>query len=181
MGDQEEHLLYDREGHILEYDGISVGIDELLNWYDRLSIAVDSIGVIGRRMKIRHVLYLYLLYRDMFGSVNGPIEDDMILLLNGDRIRVYDDGIDRTVHLYDGQTVEKYTLLIADSLKEIELSSVSDIHSPYLTMLPQLHTVTISPDEGLRRDWSDIEYDDYNEDVPDGLENTSIRVTKSDR
>lgn len=73
-------------------------------------------------------------------------------------------------------------ITVRDSIKEIEIPSASDIHSPYLKLLPQLHTIIITPTEELRKMSADeIELDDYTEEIPNGLENTSIKISRSTR
>lgn len=157
-----------------------IDIADFEQWYNMLCDSVESIAMMEDNIRVRDALYLYLLYRDMYGTSEGPIEEDMVLLLDSGRVTVHSDGIDRTVHLYDHQSVQDYVVLIRDRLiKEIELSS----HC-YLKILPQLETVTVSATEQLRRssaDEGDIDWDDYTEAVPEGLENVHIRITRSTR
>lgn len=150
-----------------------IDIADFEQWYNMLCDSVESIAMMEDNIRIRDALYLY-------GTSEGPIEEDMVLLLDSGRVTVHSDGIDRTVHLYDHQSVQDYVVLIRDRLiKEIELSS----HC-YLKILPQLETVTVSATEQLRRssaDEGDIDWDDYTEAVPEGLENVHIRITRSTR
>lgn len=149
-----------------------IDIADFEQWYNMLCDSVESIAMMEDNIRVRDALYLY-------GTSEGPIEEDMVLLLDSGRVTVHSDGIDRTVHLYDHQSVQDYVVLIRDRLKEIELSS----HC-YLKILPQLETVTVSATEQLRRssaDEGDIDWDDYTEVVPEGLENVHIRITRSTR
>lgn len=149
-----------------------IDIADFEQWYNMLCDSVESIAMMEDNIRVRDALYLY-------GTSEGPIEEDMVLLLDSGRLTVHSDGIDRTVHLYDHQSVQDYVVLIRDRLKEIELSS----HC-YLKILPQLETVTVSATEQLRRssaDEGDIDWDDYTEAVPEGLENVHIRITRSTR
>lgn len=150
-----------------------IDIADFEQWYNMLCDSVESIAMMEDNIRVRDALYLY-------GTSEGPIEEDMVLLLDSGRVTVHSDGIDRTVHLYDHQSVQDYVVLIRDRLiKEIELSS----HC-YLKILPQLETVTVSATEQLRRssaDEGDIDWDDYTEAVPEGLENVHIRITRSTR
>lgn len=150
-----------------------IDIADFEQWYNMLRDSVESIAMMEDNIRVRDALYLY-------GTSEGPIEEDMVLLLDSGRVTVHSDGIDRTVHLYDHQSVQDYVVLIRDRLiKEIELSS----HC-YLKILPQLETVTVSATEQMRRssaDKGDIDWDDYTEAVPEGLENVHIRITRSTR
>lgn len=136
-----------------------IDIADFEQWYSMLRDSVESIAMMEDNIRVRDALYLY-------GTSEGPIEEDMVLLLDSGRVTVHSDGIDRTVHLYDHQSVQDYVVLIRDRLiKEIELSS----HC-YLKILPQLETVTVSATEQLRRssaDEGDIDWDDYTEVVPE--------------
>lgn len=135
-----------------------IDIADFEQWYNMLRDSVESIAMMEDNIRVRDALYLY-------GTSEGPIEEDMVLLLDSGRLTVHSDGIDRTVHLYDHQSVQDYVVLIRDRLKEIELSS----HC-YLKILPQLETVTVSATEQLRRssaDEGDIDWDDYTEVVPE--------------
>lgn len=117
-----------------------IDIADFEQWYNMLCDSVESIAMMEDNIRVRDALYLY-------GTSEGPIEEDMVLLLDSGRVTVHSDGIDRTVHLYDHQSVQDYVVLIRDRLiKEIELSS----HC-YLKILPQLETVTVSATEQLRR------------------------------
>lgn len=150
-----------------------IDIADFEQWYSMLHDSVESIAMMEDNIRVRDALYLY-------GTSEGPIEEDMVLLLDSGRVTVHSDGIDMIVHLYDHQSVQDYVVLIRDRLiKEIELSS----HC-YLKILPQLETVTVSATEQLRRssaDEGDIDWDDYTEAVPEGLENVHIRITRSTR
>lgn len=136
-----------------------IDIADFEQWYSMLRDSVESIAMMEDNIRVRDALYLY-------GTSEGPIEEDMVLLLDSGRVTVHSDGIDRTVHLYDHQSVQDYVVLIRDRLiKEIELSS----HC-YLKILPQLETVTVSATEQMRRssaDEGDIDWDDYTEVVPE--------------
>lgn len=62
-----------------------IDIADFEQWYNMLCDSVESIAMMEDNIRIRDAFYLYLLYRDMYGTSEGPIEEDMVLLLDSGR------------------------------------------------------------------------------------------------
>lgn len=51
-----------------------IDIADFEQWYSMLRDSVESIAMMEDNIRVRDALYLYLLYRDMYGTSEGPIE-----------------------------------------------------------------------------------------------------------
>ena len=136
------------------------------DWYRKLIDSSERVAEIKDQIGIRTALYLYLLYRDMYRTTEGDIEQEFIRLIDDNRINIEDDGLIIAVqYLHEDVPIKDYILLLDNSLVFLDIPTEQHLNSPYIPQLRNLKQILLSLDEQSRR-LSTISYTPYRGPIP---------------
>lgn len=135
---------------VKKYLNSKEAVKDYEDWIKRLK---DEVELQEDDVPKKSLVFLYLLYKDMYGTTDGPIHDDFKWMIETERIVITYRGVTNLMYLYDNVKIDSYIILLKNCLNVLEVPSEQTVLDavPILNCLTDLDDIIISPTMEVRR------------------------------